>query len=251
MILEAIASHPYGKADVAMVATDAVYFLHEHPSLPCSEALGEWDYKPRTNLTLFKPGVYWDDDTRQRIADGENPNFKARGFKASDFIAALGRIDNEYREWDDIPDAEIERRNRSTQSLPGVYAKTEWHWPEVEFTPSFVMTTALQALQRKRWELAGAVKQKCREDHEHNLLCTPTLKQNADPFTKRDRIIRDTYHGRRIYRSFPRGVTFEPSHPYEKHFGMDDPWSDEAKAAWGETQEGRMMDIFAWIMNGD
>lgn len=251
MILDAIASHPYGREDVAMVATDAVYFLHEHPSLPLSNALGEWGYKPRADLTLFKPGVYWDDATRQRIASGKDPNFKARGFKASDFTKAIGRIDGEYQAWDEITDEEIELRNRSSQVLPGVYAKTKWHWPEVEFCPSFVMTTALQALQRKKWGLAGAVKQQCTEFHEHTLLCTTTLRQNADPFSKRDRIIRETYRGRRIYRSFPRGVTFEPSHPYEKHFGMDDPWSEEAKAAWGETQEGRMMDILSWILNGD
>jgi len=77
------------------------------------------------------------------------------------------------------------------------------------------------------------------------------LEQNSDPFTKRQKLRRDIYQGRQIYRSNPKGVTFEPSEPYDKHFGMDDPWSDEAKAQWGETQEGRMMDILAWIMNGD
>jgi len=239
MILDAIASHPMGKADVAMVATDAVYFLHEHPTLPVSSKLGEWDYKARTNLTLFKPGVYWDDVTRQRIIDGENPNFKARGFRASDFIAALGRIDYEFAAWDQITDKEIERLNLSDQSVPGVFAKTKWHWPAVTFTPSFVMTTALQALQRNKWEIAGRVQ--TGEDAK-------PVEQNSDPFTKRNKLRRDEYDGRQIYRSYPKGVTFQP---YDKHFGMDDPWSDEARAQYGETQEGRIGDILSWIFNGD
>jgi len=239
MILDAIATHPYGKADVAMVATDAVYFLHPHPSLPVSSKLGEWDYKERRNLTLFKPGVYWDDKVRQRIADGENPNFKARGFKASDFVTALGRIDSEFAAWDDISDDEIQRLNRSEMVLPGMMGKTSWHWPSVKFIPSFVMTTALQALMRNKWEMAGAV--------QHGT----ELEQNSDPFTKRTGIHRRVYHGRTIYGSNPRGVTFEPSHPYQKRFGMEDPWSDEARAQWGETMEGRMTDILTWILNGE
>jgi hypothetical protein len=242
MILDAIATHPYGKADVAMVATDAVYFLHEHPSLPLSEALGEWDYQPRTNLTLFKPGVYWDDETRRRIADGENPNFKARGFKASDFIEAIGRVDAEFKAWNSVPDEEIDRLNKHEMSLPGIYAKTKWHWPSVTFAPNFVMTTALQALQRNKWELAGTVLTK--EDAKE-------LAQNSDPWMKRMKLVRETYHGRQIYRSMPIDFKPEPSEPYSKHFGMDDPWSDEARAQWGETQEGRMMDVLSWILNGD
>jgi hypothetical protein len=242
MILEAIASHPYGKADVAMVATDAVYFLHPHLGLSVSKKLGEWDYAPRTNLTLFKPGVYWDDITRKRISDGDNPNFKARGFKASDFIAALGRVDTEFRGWDDIPTEVIDRMNKVGKSLPGIYPKNDWHWPAVTFTPSFLMTTAVQALQRNNWETAGLVQ-------DENT--AKPITQDSDPFTKRQKLYRDDYEGRTVYRSMPKGVTFQPSEPYEKRFGMDDPWSDEAKAEWGETQEGRMMDILAWILNGD
>lgn len=242
MILDAIATHPYGKEDVAMVATDAVYFLHPHPSLSISEKLGEWDYKKRTNLTLFKPGVYWDDSVRKSISDGENPNFKARGFKASDFIAALTRIDSEFKSWDDISDDRIAQLNRANKSLPDVRAKSQWHWPSVKFIPSFMMTTALQALQRNKWELAGTVMDET---------TAKPLEQNADPFTKRDGIRRDNYRGRMIYRSSPRGVTFEPSQPYAKRFGMEDPWSDEARAQWGETMEGKMTDILTWILNGE
>lgn len=242
MILNAIGSHPYGKADVAMVATDAVYFLHPHPTLPVSKKLGEWDYAARRNLTLFKPGVYWDDTTRQRIADGENPNFKARGFKASDFIAALARIDDEFKSWDRISDAEMGVLNRTEMSLPGVYAKTKWHWPAVKFTPSFVMTTAVQALQRNKWEIAGRVQ---------GINEAKPIEQNSDPWTKRMRMDREDYRGRTVYRSMPHDFKADPSEPYSKHFGLEDPWSDEFKAQLGETEEGRIMDILAWILNGD
>lgn len=242
MILDAISTHPFGKADVAMVATDAVYFLHEHPSLPLSSKLGEWDYKPRTNLTLFKPGVYWDDETRQRIADGENPNFKARGFKASDFIGALGRIDKEFKSWDEISSTELVRLTKLDMSIPGVYVKAKWHWPSVKFTPSFVMTTALQALQRNDWSIAGRVQDET---------TAKPVEQNSDPWIKRMRLVRDEYRGRSIYRSMPIDFKPDPSEPYDKHFGMEDPWSDEFKAQLGETQEGRIMDILAWILNGD
>lgn len=238
-ILEAISSHPYGKADVAMVATDAVYFLHPHPTLSISSKLGEWDYQSRENLTLFKPGVYWDDKTRQRIADGENPNFKARGFKADDFITALGRIDSEFKAWN-LLDAET-LRTWNTRSVAGFRMATAvGMWPAVKFTPQFVMTTALQALMWNKWELAGRV-----QDASN----AKPVEQNSDPFSKRNGLSRENYHGRIIYRSMPHDFKSEPSQPYDKRFGMDDPWSEEYKATLGETQEGRIMDILSWILN--
>jgi hypothetical protein len=240
MILDAISSHPYGKADVAMVATDAVYFLHPHPSLPVSNKLGEWDYQRRTNLTLFKPGVYWDDKTRQRIADGKNPNFKARGFKADDFVSALSRIDYEFTGWDQITDTELTALNQADMSIPGVYSRTGMQWPAVKFTPAFVLTSALQALMWNKWHLAGRVQ---------GSDTAKAVEQNSDPRMKRSRLIRENYHGRIIYRSQPHTFKSEPSEPYDKRFGMEDPWSDEAKAAMGETQEGRIMDILSWILN--
>jgi hypothetical protein len=247
-ILNAIATHPYGKADVAMVATDAVYFLHPHPSLPLSESLGEWDFKEKQNLTLFKPGVYWDNGTRKRIANGENPNFKARGFKASDFTSALRRVDAEFARWDSYSSDAIAKINRANAALPmiGVQAKAAWPWPKVKFTPSFVMTTALQALQRNKWETAGEVKG-TKEMEELG----KELTQDSDPYKKRQRILREEYHGRQIYRSIPVTHTFEASKPYDKHFGMEDPFSDDYRAQFGETQQGRVMDVLAWILNGD
>jgi len=229
-LLNAIATHPGGMAAVAMVATDAIYFLTPHPSLPVSERLGEWDHKVRHNLTLFKPGVYWDDSTRERIARNESPLFKARGFQAADFVNSLTRIDAEYRRWD------------SGDSWPEV-------WPRVSFAPKFAMTTALQALRRRRWNDAGAVATEPKP-----------VVQDSDPSAKRAGVYRDVYHdGRTIYRSRPHdglryvdgGVEWVPSHPYEKRFGMDDPWSLESKEHFGITEDGNVTDILAWILTGE
>lgn len=230
MILNAIATHPKGKANVSMVATDAVYFLSPHPGLNVSEALGEWDHKVRSDLTLFKPGVYWDNGTREQIAKGDNPNFKARGFQAADFVTAIGRIDSEFRQWS------------------GGSADA---WPTVSFTPRFSMTTALQALRRNAWETAGVVESE-----------PPELTQNSNPWQKRiDKLDRCEYEGRVIYRSRPydgvhwppdgSGPEWIPTTPYEKRFGMDDPWSDDYKSQYGITEDGNIVDILAWILTGE
>jgi len=228
-LLDAITSHPGGKAAVAMVATDAIYFLTPHPGLSVSEKLGEWEYKAKHNLTLFKPGVYWDDDTRQRIANRRSPHFKARGFQAADFVSSLARIDTEYQRW-----------NNGDSRPEG--------WPVVSFVPKFAMTTALQALRRNDWESAGVVTSTPKE-----------VMQDSNPAAKRDGVYRDVYDGRTIYRSNPHvglrytngGVEWMPSHPYEKRFGMDDPWSLESREQFGMTEDGNVTDILAWILTGE
>lgn len=242
MILNAIASHPKGKANVAMVATDAVYFLDPHPTLALSEKLGEWDHKARRNLTLFKPGVYWDDEAREAIARGDSPHFKARGFKASDFVANISRVDSEYRQWD----IKLPKMNGWGKLPAGT-------WPAVNFTPSFTMVTALQALRRNRWDTAGVVANEPLD-----------LTQDSNPWMKRRNLIRESYDGRTIYRSEPRQgmyldldnpdrvqLEWVPSTPYEKRFGMDDPWSDEMKELAGHTPDGNIIDVLAWILKGE
>lgn len=233
-IINAIASHPNGKADVAMVATDAIYFLSPHPGIAVSEHLGEWDYKERSNLTLFKPGVYWDDTTRREIAQGTSPHFKARGFQAADFIRSITRIDSEYERWGDRSEKEL------SNGANGV-------WPSVEFTSAFSMTTALQALRQNDWSRAGVVTDGI------------PLKQNADPYSKRAGLYRELYMGRTIYRSTPHycldiplgSPIWIPSNPYEKRFGMADPWSDDYKSQFGVTEDGNITDILAWVLKGE
>jgi DNA polymerase type B, organellar and viral len=187
MILDAIATHPNGWKDVLMVATDGVYFYSKHPTLEISpRELGKWDEKEKPNLTLFKPGVYWDDKARDQIDKGESPNFKARGVSARDFATSIVRIDYEFASW---KDALIE------------------DWPSVTYTPQFNMTTALQALIQHDWSLAGLV----RDDRE--------MTQNAWPGDKR---YPTAYYDEdyEIYRSVPRKVDDIETTPYMKRFGM-------------------------------
>ena len=98
-ILDAIATHPEGSKAVAMVATDGVYFLSRHPTLPLSEVLGEWEETEHDNMTLFKPGVYWDDKAREAISRGDSAMFKARGVNARSFSRVLSRIDDQFNSW--------------------------------------------------------------------------------------------------------------------------------------------------------
>ena len=227
-ILDAIATHPGGMAHVAMVATDGVYFVTPHPKLSIGAELGEWDHTTRRNLTLFKPGVYWDDSTRKSISEGRSPHFKARGFKASDFADSILRIDREFAVWD------------NNASLVGA------QWPRVTFTPAFAMVTALQALRRNDWQSAGRVTN------------AAELVQDSNPHDKRDGPLqRDVLpDGRAVYRTHPHyglSQTGEciPSVAYEKRFGMADPWSDEYKAQFGVMEDGNVIDVLAWILKGE
>lgn len=225
-ILDAMATHPGGLREVAMVATDAVYFLSPHPHLHVSSSLGDWDTKTKRNLTLFKPGVYWDDATRDSINQGNVASFKARGFKASDFSAALSKVDKEFNLWEDMA--------------------TPTGWPQVEFKASFAMVSALQALRRNDWTLAGRVS------------TGVDLLQDSDPFTKRVGLYRDVIDGRQVYRSSPHYGMNEgagrpewiPSMPYEKRFGMEDPFSDEYREQFGITEDGTVYDVLAWTLGG-
>lgn len=215
MILNAIATHPKGAEAVAMVATDAVYFLSEHPSLPLSEELGEWERTIKRNLTLFKPGVYWDNATRDDIKAERAFTFKARGFNAKDFKTSIDTIDKEYRRWPNIPEP-----------------TREWQWPSVTFKSSFAVVSSAQALQRNNWELAG------------KLIDNQEITQNSNPIRKRIAIYQDEYYdGRKIYRSFPhlRGFKGDESTPYDKHFGMEDednPLSEINREHFGINQDG-------------
>lgn len=207
MILNAIASHPKGKEDVYMVATDAVYFGTPHPSLPISKRLGDWDHKDRNNLALFKPGVYWDDNTRRDIAEKRNPVFKARGFAAADFAKQIGEIDRIFQQWYSVV-------NELSDDIHMVQREL-MNWPEVEFMTRFAMVSCLQAIRRNKWELAGQVSH-------------PIVTQDAFPGRKRVPMRMFNPEKKIWYTAvLYQGLTQFESMPYLKRFGMDDPWSDE------------------------
>ncbi len=189
MIYDAIATHPIGWESVLMVATDGIYFMDEHPELPLSKTeLGKWDCTKRENMTLFKPGVYWDDKTRENIDKGDAPVFKARGISAKDFAESITEVDYQFAIWENEfihPD----------------------EWPTVKYTPQFHMTTALQALIQHDWSLAGLVQ----NDKE--------MVQNSYAGEKRFGV---AYFDstREIYRTIPKAIDFPyDSKPYKKKFG--------------------------------
>jgi hypothetical protein len=232
MILDAIATHPKGKHNVVMVATDGVYFLDPHPFLTYGKGLGEWEQAAKINLTLFKPGVYWDDTTRAKLSEGGHPSFKARGISARDFAGSIAQIDDTFASWGDNPPSITE------DPAPGGAL-----WPKVKFRSQFAMTTALQALVRNDWESAGHVE------------VGKEMVQSANPADKRHNLWLDSTSnpGRPIYRSEPwtagknavyrhagniagwDEITDEDfsSVPYEKRFGLEDPFSDEVTQAFG------------------
>ena len=230
MILDAIATHPKGKADVAMVATDAVFFLTPHPGLPISNKLGEWDYSIRHNLTQYKPGVYWDDKTRMAISEGRNASFKARGIASADFSHSISSVDDRFREWDNNP----------PNNIYGSGIVDDW--PVVTFKTSFSMVSCLQALRRNKWYLAGFV--------HHEL----EMRQNSNPYDKRNGVWASRLEdGRIVWRSEPWTLPVDDceTKPYEKRFGMDDPWSLESLEQDGITPDGLPIDLIGDILEGN
>jgi hypothetical protein len=226
MILDAIATHPKGKDDVCMVATDAVFFCTPHPTLPISNKLGEWDHANRNNLTLFKPGVYWDDNTRRDINENRVPIFKARGIAAADFASKIEEIDEIFREWNPYSN------DPALSHDPGILEG----WPYVEFESGFSMVSCLQAIRRHKWETAGSVLQ-------DNIVA-----QNANPYDKRIGPYQDVLDdGRIIWRSVAHALIgdYRYSLPYIKRFGMEDPWSLENMEGYGITPDGLVKDIWA------
>jgi len=225
MILNAIATHPNGWKDVLMVATDGVYFRTEHPLLEISgNELGKWDCTEKKNLTLFKPGVFWDDKARHQIEMGELPVFKARGVSARDFAECIFTIDQIFAELDG--------------EIIGID-----DWPSIKYKPNFHMTTALQALIQHDWSLAGLVS----DDKE--------MVQNSCPIEKRSGI---AYYDAEceIFRTFPRRLSDYVSTPYEKRFGDDSesamaiPFTEEWQQRYGITPDEYVGEIFTSVLTG-
>lgn len=217
MILDAIATHPRGTHAVVMVATDGVYFTSPHPHLETSQDLGAWTETTHGNLTLFKPGVYWDDETRRRINRGEDPSFKARGISARAFAHSLSSVDDHFKQWPARYPAERDPAG-----------PREGWYPKVTFRSGFSMITAVQALQRGKWFLAGAVG-------------TQELTQDADPIGKRH----SGYYEDGIYWSRPfkdGGPGGDESTPYDRRFGQPDP--DE----YGINEDGTVKDQWAALL---
>lgn len=226
-ILNAIATHPRGTAAVLMVATDGVYFSSHHPGLPISEKLGEWGEAEKENLTLFKPGVYWDDKARLAIASGRSASFKARGVNARDFAKQIGNIDAKFRALlpDSIPESRIILKSDAKYTS---YA--ERRWPNITFGVNFSMTSALTALSVRKWESAGHISQNVQLTH------------SSDPCDKRGRAY--LTKGGMIRTEVLELTENEiPSIPYEKKFGLEDPFSRDRLELLGDHPDGMVADV--------
>lgn len=173
LILKAIASHPKGAHDLVMVATDGIVFRSEHPSLPLSSKLGDWEKSEHENLTLFMPGVYWDDATRERLQSGADPQLKSRGISARDIAKRLATIDKSW----------------------GRYSRDGW--PRLTIPVEFQLVSPRQALARRKWELCGTVK----TNGKRLISANPHLKRYATepgrsrPYDRSDPVISTPYDG--------------------------------------------------------
>lgn len=208
MILEAIATHPQRSAAVVMVATDGVYFTSPHPALDLDPGrLGAWDSAEKRNLTLFKPGVYWDDKARRAVKEGGKLGLKSRGVNERALAGILPDLD---RQW-----AGLRRRWQRTPQL-----KTDPHgWPWATISVPFSVISPKQALNRGKWHLCGSVeKMSPREEQSF-----PKRKRGLrTPENPPDDLIR-TRPRRAIG---PTGTEVpislgEPSTPYEERFGAE------------------------------
>lgn len=225
IVLQAIATHPNKAADVLMVATDAVFFRTPHPDLELSNRLGAWDCTERQNLTIFKPGVYWDDETRRQIQEATKPKFKARGIDAKAFASELWKVDSRFR---------------------GEWAEGQVNeWPDVLYYSDFSVVSATQALAWGKWNLAGTIRD-------------VASLQSSNPSSKRGKCYYDRLGG--LWRTeikvpefdYERMAYNSESKPYEKRFGTEDPFSIESREGLGISPDGTLSDMFSKLLkNGE
>jgi hypothetical protein len=233
MILDAIATHPNGSKSVLMVATDGIFFDTPHPHLPVSKNLGDWDYSERQNLTLFKPGVYWDDKSRKAIRDGQATGFKARGVNARDFSKHLGEIDERFLRAIEFP-PEFKLRLYEGDNFTA-YAEKEWPW--ITFPVAFSLTSVKTALMRGDWSQAG--------ETQVNLM----VVQDSDPSDKREGVYYDVGSNRLRTRPVDIADSGYVSCPYEKSYGTEDPFSQESREAFGIGWDGTISDAVREYIN--
>ncbi len=152
-ILDAIASHPTGARDLLMVATDSVTFRTRHTALDLDDKrLGAWSESVHHNQTFFMPGVYWDDETRNRLQAGSDPVLKSRGISARDLASRIATLD---RSW-------------ARAARDG--------WPRLVLPITFQLVSPRQALARNKWELCGTVVR----DGKRIINSDPSIKRRAN-----------------------------------------------------------------------
>jgi predicted nucleic acid-binding Zn ribbon protein len=137
-MLDAIATHPRGVDDVVMIATDGIYFRTPHPILDkysVTDTLGEWEVASKHNLTVMKPGVYWDDKARTSTEDAIS--IKSRGISAKALWKNLASLDAAF--------TAVQQTNLSAPL------------PSLDLVSAFAFISPTQAVTRNAWETAGEV----------------------------------------------------------------------------------------------
>lgn len=226
MICDAIATHPQGAAAVVMIATDGIYFTSPHPGLQNQPpALGAWEETLKQNMSLFLPGVYWDDAARAGRKK-KVVKLKSRGVSGADLIERLDALDGEF---DRMLDSPIPWRMFEGDVRP------EW-WAKLILPLRFSMVSPKQALQRNKWELCGHVTQ------------AGVRELWAHPRNKREFVIEPCSAFPFIRTTVPQNRRREASTPYNKTFGMQ--WESE----FGEeilTPEGDAVSEAFEILRGE
>lgn len=212
-ILDAIATHPTKSASVLMVATDGIVFKERHPNLDIDDQrLGAWEETTCENLSLFMPGLYWDDKARKDIREGQLPQLKSRGVSAKYLGTVIDQVD---KKWAQILSGEDE-----TCYAPRIGLRVEW-----------ALIGAKQAIVRNAWETCG-----------QNIWNAERIL-DGKPDNKRDPVMwsdENTWGGLRTF-PYPVAEQLETTY-YEPRFG-----DDELRDAEGEliTQDGSIGDIQA------
>ena len=146
LILDAIATHPRKSNAVLMIATDGVYFDSPHPSLDLDkETLGWWDAKVKQDMCLFKPGVYWHDET----------GLRSRGFSADAFAPHREKI---MADWNAL----LKKKGEITGN----------DWPVFTIKNVFGFVSPALALSRGKWDTCGKLE-------------FAVSRQSSDAFNKR------------------------------------------------------------------
>jgi hypothetical protein len=169
MMLDAIGSHPLRDKAVLMIATDGIYFTHEHPGLNRDKTkLGAWSRKKRENLTLVQPGAYFDDATVRGLE-------KAKETGDYSAIAVKSRGINFKNFAQKIPDL-IKAFENFKPGDP---------WPSIDIPIAFQVTSGRLAAARGKWYTCGEViidKHKsefARQRNHKTVSADPSLKRRA------------------------------------------------------------------------
>ncbi len=188
-ILQSIGQCENPDEDLVMIATDGVYFMNPIPGFPTVdtnvEALGEWECVTKTNLTLFKPGVYWDDKARRAIDAGQSARLKSRGISGAALQEHIHGIDQAFRD--------ITAGRRHTV-------------PEIVIRTPFSIVSPRLALARGKWNTCAHV------SYETERIDRAAIKpKRAIPRPVGDGLMKSV---------IPKDNPID-SHPYTRQFGYD------------------------------